>query len=31
MDWATLFDRAPEGVTVAAVREALRARRDDDA
>jgi hypothetical protein len=31
MDWATLFDRAPEGVTVADVCEALTARRDDDA
>jgi hypothetical protein len=30
MDWATLFERAPEGVTVADVREALTDRRADD-
>jgi hypothetical protein len=30
MDWATLFDRAPGGVTVADVRETLRERRDAD-
>jgi len=28
--WATLFERAPPGVTVREVREALRARREDD-
>jgi hypothetical protein len=30
MDWATLFERAPEGVTVEDVREALARRRDDE-
>lgn len=29
MDWATLFERAPEGVTVEQVRDALSERRDD--
>jgi hypothetical protein len=30
MDWATLFERAPEGVTVADVRETLEARREGE-
>ena len=30
MDWATLFERAPEGVTAEDVREALARRRDDE-
>jgi hypothetical protein len=28
MDWETLFERAPEGVTVEAVRTSLAARRE---
>jgi hypothetical protein len=30
MDWATLFERAPEGLTVAEVRETLGTRRSGD-
>jgi hypothetical protein len=30
MDWATLFDRSPEGVTIDQVRETLARQRESD-